>query len=250
MLIQSIDAHGLEIVPEGGLDSPLPAAIDLERLSNPLPLAQPHAIEPLRRLPRVMGQRRLLQSLQRGQLATGPFALTACRFQPLFELQLFRPERMHALQGRRQRLGQLLAGAAGLRLLLAQQTQVLVEFLRRERVALQRETVSLRREPPQLVLELLDARPLDLSRLVGGAQGPVEFFPAPLPVLQLFLGRDEGFRGGLLGEPHLFQFRLEAGNLLPQPGHLEFIALDMGAQVIESRDRLAKICALALTQLA
>ncbi len=64
MLVQAIDAHGLEIVSEGGLDSPFPAAIDLERLSNPLPLAQPRAIEPLRRLARVMGQRRFLQSFQ------------------------------------------------------------------------------------------------------------------------------------------------------------------------------------------
>ncbi len=157
---------------------------------------------------------------------------------------------MHPFQGRRQRPGQLLAGGSGLRLLLAQRAQVLVEFLRRQGVALQRETVRLRREPPQLVLELFDARPLDLSRLVGGAQCPVEFFPAPLPVLQLFLGRDQGFRGGLLREPHLFQFRLEAGNLLPQPGHLELIALDMRGQVIEGGDRLTQIGPLALTQLA
>ncbi len=41
--------------------------------------------------------------------------------------------------------------------------------------------VGLRGEPSQLVFDLLDARPLDLGSLIGGALLAIEVFPALLP---------------------------------------------------------------------
>ena len=80
-------------------------------------------------------------------------------------------------QGQRQFVGR----AARQRLLGGELTEQCRGFLRHERFTFDGQPVGLRGEPPLLVLELLDARPLDLGSLMCRALLAIEVFPALLP---------------------------------------------------------------------
>src|SRR5215472_10532795 len=121
--------------------------------------------------------------------------------------------------------------------------------MRRERIALQRQAIGLRQDPPQLVLQLLDARPLDLRRLVGRSERTIELLPALLPLLQLLLGGSQRLACRSLGCLYELELRFQACDLAAQAGRLALIALDVGRKVVESAYRLGQIGTLPLAQL-
>src|SRR5205823_8445486 len=67
-LLEALDAYGLEIVAEDGLNGPLPAALDLECGREPRPRRESGAAQPLPGLSGMVGERRRLQGLERGEL--------------------------------------------------------------------------------------------------------------------------------------------------------------------------------------
>src|SRR5579863_1896784 len=64
-LIERIDAHGIQVIPERGLDCAFPAGCNPEGLGETRALGKPRAFEPFPGTTCVVAERRLLQGLER-----------------------------------------------------------------------------------------------------------------------------------------------------------------------------------------
>src|SRR5256884_8133107 len=82
-LLQPLDAHGLQVVAERGLDGALPARLDFEIRREPRPRGEARTAPPPRGLPRMNRERRRLQRLERGELAARRFPRAARALQAL-----------------------------------------------------------------------------------------------------------------------------------------------------------------------
>ncbi len=86
--------------------------------------------------------------------------------------------------------------------------------------------------------------------MIGRAEGTIEFFPAPLPVLQLFLGCRQIRGGGTFRRLYALELRLEPRDFRSEAGRLPLIALNVSREVVQSGHCLREIRALTLAQLA
>ena len=249
-LLQALDAHGLEIVAEDGFDSPLPAALDLECGREPRPRRESGAAQPLPGLSGMVGERRRLQGLERGELGTRLLARRARLLQVLLGGQLGGALCLQMRLGRRERRGELLGGSARLLFLQRQARQLLAALLFAHSVLLGGQALSLRGELPQLIFQLLDARPFHLRGLIRVAHRPGVRLPALLPVLQRLLARLEDRARALLGVLRRLERGREVRDLRAQRLELALIALEVRAQITERGMGLGEIGALALAQFA
>jgi hypothetical protein len=245
-LLQPLDADGLEIIAEDGLNGPLPAALDLESGREPRPRREPGTAQPLTHLPGMVGEGRRLQGLERGELGARLLARTARLLQALLGCQLRGALRLQVRLGRRERPAESLARAARLRLLQRKVRELLAPLLRTQSVLLPGQALRLRTQLPQLIFQLLDARPLDLRGLIRGAHRLDVCFPALLPVLQGVLARRECRARLALGVLRRFARGPEPLDLRPQRLELTLIALDVRAQITERGVGLGEIGALPL----
>ena len=191
-LVELVDTQRLEIVAERGFDRAFPAIRDAELRRQARLLARARTRRATRRCanpPRP--QRGLLQRFERNDFGAALLTLGARRFQAALGVELRGAQLLRTIERRVERLRQLVGGAARERFLFGELRQQRRGFLRDERLALDRQAIGLRREPAQLVFELLDARALHLRGLVRGALLAIEPFPALLPVRErLFRARE------------------------------------------------------------
>src|SRR5439155_1120609 len=198
-LLQALDAHGLQVVTERGLDGALPARFDFEIRREPRPRGEARTAQPLGGRPRMIRERRRLQRLGRGELAARRFARAARALEALLAAELRGAQRLHPRLRLGERARAPLARATRLGFLERELAELRAALLRAETEPLSGEPFGLRPKLPQLVLELLDAGTLDLGGLLRPARRPRVLFPALLPLLERLLARLERRAGALLG---------------------------------------------------
>ena len=249
-LLQPLDAHGLQVVTERGLDGALPARLHFEIRREPRPRGEARTAQPLGGLPRMIRERRRLQRLERGELAARRFARAARALEALLAAELRGAQRLHPRLRLGERARAPLARATRLGFLERQLAELRAALLRAETEPLSGEPLGLRPKLPQLVLELLDAGTLDLGGLLRPARRPRVLFPALLPLLERLLARLERRAGALLGLLRGLALGREPRDLRTHRGELALVAGDVRRELPECRLRLREIRALALAQLA
>src|SRR5690606_35242330 len=133
-----------------------------------------------------------------------------------------------------QRLGDLaqlvsrtLASCAGIVLFALQSRDALVDFRRPQLAEFGGQPLALRGEPRELMLQLLDTRPLDLRLFARGTRVAIEVLPALLPRLHGFFSLCERLGGGALALTSGGQAGFQLLQLAPQLVDLRLVARQM-----------------------
>ncbi len=248
--IEAVDADGLEVVAQNGLDGALPARLDLDLLGHPRTAGKPVPRQPLHDAALDLPERRLLQRLERHQPAPRLLCRVARGVEVGAQRAFASPCGMERLQGARDRRLQA-RNAFPASLLKRRGARGLgLEVDRRQRLTVPLQPLALRKQAVQAQLELLYAGPFD-QRLARRRRGRrAELLPSGLPLLHRLLGGCERGPRGLLGGPGRVEFRLALGHHGGQLVELLLVAGKEDARLVErGRDRF-EVVAQAVAQLA
>jgi hypothetical protein len=248
-VVDRIDADGLEIRAEHGLDRTLPAGVDIELLGETRPAGKPARRQPLDHLPPRLPERRALQRLERDDPPLGRQSLAPRRLHGLGELPLALP---FGLQLRYELLHPpplIVRGGA---------RRLLVRFGRgdarghvggRKPLELAGRALLLCEHAANVVFQFLDPDTLRLGACRAGAQRLIERLPAVLPVVRGLIGGGERRRGGLLCGPRRRKSRAQLGERGGQLRCLLRIAPALQDCFLERLDELLELLTLPGAQL-